>query len=155
MRRRASSHYVVVYNTNSNNQDNGCLTDGYWQIYYSRNASAEDIYRISTPWTLSYPGKVTSALENASLYVFPSNPAASCGWIHLGDGYNSGINTGIMYYQILKQGITYDPVVFQDGLNVLNSNYPSQEIGLAVGIPCGFGGFLLLLCLIFCCSKND
>src|SRR6185312_14818488 len=151
-KRSSPSHYYV-YNSNSN-QDNGCLIDGYWQIYFGLNASAEDIYRISTPWTLSYPGKMTSALENASLYVYPSNPVASCGWIHLGDGYISGINTGTVYYQILKQGVTYDPTVFESGLNVLNSQYPSEEVGLAVGIPCGFAALVLLLCCLFCC-RND
>lgn len=140
-----TSHPYVYYNTQSQIEDNGCIPSDYSQIFFSHNATSEDIYRISTFWRLTFPGELTSALQDEGITIFDSNPGTSCGWLRLADGYKAGVNTGTIYYQILKQGTTYDPVLLQDALGVLNSHYPSLGIGLAVGIPCGVVGVVLLI----------
>ena len=119
-------------------------------VFFQAENNTDVTYEISTQYILGYLKKLQKAIDQEPGIKRVSNPYGLCGWTIDDKVYNKGVIVGYVEHQTDAPSGSFDRNVTAAARRILQNNYPSLEIGLAVGIPVAVAA--LLLSVYICCG---
>ena len=133
--------FMILVNSillvNAENIKLECVTNA---IYFAENETSTDYYAITTPWKITFKGRIKNELKKHNYIIYNKNPTNKCGWkqkVNMDDGE-------IYYHNNENINIT------NISMDILSELSPGVELAMIFAIPITF----ITLCCLYSCYDD-
>lgn len=132
----------------------------YFNTPPTHSANSSAVISIATQWHAGYQNKLRTRFEKEIGLISIPDPRYQCDWYQVMDVAKAAVHRGMVQIRARNGNITHAQVDFQLRgriLDILNTTYPTMEIGLILGFTLFPGALLVgyvLVCLCCFCLRG-
>jgi len=130
----------------------------YFNTPPTHAANSSAVISVATPWHAGYQNKLRTRFEKEAGLISIPDPRYQCDWFQVMDVSKAAVHRGTVQIQSRDGNAAHAQVDFtlrEKILNILNTTYPTTEIGLILGCVLACLSCFCLSDTMKCCPRKD